>query len=826
MLNDIRYHARALRRTPVFTAIAIVSLALGIGASTAVFSVVDALLLRPLPVRDPGSLVTLEQVLPDGSRSYNLSYLDRERFEGLSDQKVFDGVAATTWADGFETSAGAGEAGERLRISIVTGNYFHVLGVRVMTGRALLPGDDQASGEGAVAVISGRYAARRFGTAADAVGRTIGLNGTTYSVVGVASAPFVGDWVGWPTDVWVPTAMTAMVRPGANASTARLRMQYKLIARRHPGVTRAQAQSAAAVVYQRMALDPPQYSGVIPGARLELVTADTGYSPQRTQFVQPLAVLAVIVGVVLLIACANTANLLLARASSRQREIAVRLAIGAGRARLVRQLLTESAMLAAAAALVGLLFAFWGTDMLLEIVRSGPSGSITSMIPAPDLIVRPDVRVLAFTIVLSFAASMLFGLAPAIRGSNPSLVDALARGATRGTANAGRVGPRRLLLAAQIATSVALLVVTGLFVRTLTNLRVQALGFDKSGILLVWMLPGQAGLDADGLLTLWRTLQERVSTVQGVQGASLSVEGILSGSPGGGPLVRIGTGSRDAVRVDATMTVGPGFFATVGQRMIGGRELAWSDGPNAPGVAVINESLARRLFGRGDAVGRRVRIGDPPAVEVVGVVGDARQSSPRTAQSMIYYPPGQNLRRLSRSLCLVVRTSGGAPDVATAIRGRVHEVDSRVGVTRIDTVDEQLDALMFQERLVARISVIFAGVALALTCIGLYGVIAFETARRVHEVGVRLSLGATPARVVRMLLRDGWRLIAAGLAFAIPLTLLSARLVANRLFGVEPFDPVTIFGSIALTATVCVMAAFGPAWRLSRVHPIGALRCE
>jgi predicted permease len=822
-VHDLRYGLRALLAAPGFSALAVISLAVGIGASTAVFSVTDAFLLRSLHVPHPEELVTLEQQLNDGTRRYNFSASDRDRFEALVEAGIFTAVSGTTWTDGFEMGGPAGP-GEQLRVSAVTGQYFSLLQLAASAGRLITEDDDRAGRS--VAAISDSVWKKRFGRAPDAVGRTMDINGTPYTIVGVVAAGFAGDWVGWPTDVWVPSAMLGALTHAANPAQARVRMQYKLLARLRSGVSAARAEAAAAAVYRQMQADPPQFSGVADEGRLDLVDAGSGYSPQRPAFVRSLAILLVSVGAVLLMACANVANLLLVRAASRQREVALRTAIGANRWRIVRMLLLESLIIGAAGALLGLLLAIWGADLLLAIVRSGPAGSVTVMSPTPNLSIAPDLRVFGFTMVLAFLASAVAGVVPALRGSSPSLNAALGRRGTAEAGAAGRIGPRRLLIVAQIAVSLVLLIGAGLFVRTLTNLRSQDLGLDRDRVLLVWASPGHTGRSAARLLSLWEDVQRRTSTIPGVVSSGVSVEGVFGGTPPGGPLIRSADTGRET-RVEGTMTVGPRFFETVGQRLLSGRDFSPADTGATTRVAVVNERLARALFGTANPVGRQFHFAgtQTPPVEIVGVVGDARHYSPRDVPSTVYYPPAQNLRRLSRSMCVVVRTANPA-GVAARIRQELRDADPRLAVLRIGSVAEQLDSVLVQERLMTGLSLFFAGLAALLACSGLYGVVAFTTARRANEVGIRIALGASRANVLSLVLRDTALTVLAGLALGVPAAFAASRSVADQLFGVSLFDPLVCTVAMSLMIVLAGISAGIPARRAARMDPSRAMRLE
>jgi predicted permease len=605
--------------------------------------------------------------------------------------------------------------------------------------------------------------------------------------------------------------------------------QYKVLGRLRPGVSIADAQAAGDAVYRRLAARPPANSGLSDDARFQVVSAATGYAPQRETFTQPLLILAAMVGAVLLVACSNVANLLLARASARRSEIAVRLAIGAGRGRILRQLLTESLLLAVAAGLLGVVFAAWGSRILAGFVGAGPVTGVGAGAMSLSLELRPDLRVLGFTLALALLTGVLFGLAPALQASRAGLAGGL--GTRGGALHASAARLRGWLVVAQVALSLVLLTGSGLFLRTLGNLRAQELGFDTERLLLVWTLPGQTARPGAELWPVFEAVEQRVVELPGVLGASATREGLLSGDPSGTPPVRVAEEPRGSERrADWQMTVGPGFFATIGQRLLQGRDFSVTDRAGAPRVIVVSDSLARRFFPRGGVLGRRLAIGagdDPPTYEIVGVVSDARQNSPRAERGMtLYYPYRQQpAGRLGR-MGLVVRTTQAPALLAQRIRETLRALDPRLPVLKLDSVAEQLDDVLFQDRLVASLATCFGAAAVLLVCLGLYGVLSYTVARRTSEIGVRLALGASPLRVSRMVLGESLLLVSLGTAAGLPAALLAARLVASRLFGVGAADPATLAGAVALLALVAAIASLLPARRAARVDAMRALRSE
>ena len=828
LFQDVRYAVRTLAKTPAFTASVLLSLALGIGATATVFSVIDALVLRPLRVPHPERLVTPEQMFPDDIRQHNFSYSDFERFRELVGSGVFGAISGTSWADAYDGAAGAADEHrpETLRVSLVTGAYFALMGVVPSAGRGITDEDDR-DGAPAVAVIDHRFWVRRFDRSPDVIGRPLQLNGSVFTVIGIAPRGFTGDWVGWPTDVWVPTAAAPAIFPSADADI-RTRIQYKVIARLADGVALPQARAAAEILYQRLQQAPPPRSGVSRTARLELASAERGYSPQRESFTQALSILACTVTLALLVVCGNVANLLLVRITSRERELAVRLSLGATRSRLVRQLMTENLVLTALGAAAGLLLAAWGTDLLAGAVRSAPVATIADGTPALEIDAALDLRVVAFTLMVAFAAGILFGVLPAVRGSKTLLLSVMNRSNSDAVRVSRRALPRTILLVGQIAASTILLIGTGLFMRTIGALRAEDLGFERQQLLLVWTLPGPTGRRGPALEALRDSVHQRLSSVPGVEAVSSSVEGLLGAGPGGGPLAGIEGSDKPAVRIERTMTVAPGFFRVVGQRLREGRDFTPADRDGAPPVVIVSESYARRAFGGVEAAGRRVRIaGADRPMEIVGVVADARHAGPRsTAGPMFYYPSGQNLGRLSRSMCIAVRSTVAPASLAAAIRRELRDAAPSLPVLRIDTVEQQLSSVLFQERLITRLSAFFAALALLVTSLGLYAVLAFATERRRREIGIRLALGASPSNVLHAVVRDGTVLVLAGLAIGIPGGVAALRLVASRLFGVGVADPATIVAAAVVLTAIAELAVFAPALRAARIDPAVTLRTD
>ena len=783
-VQDVRYGLRMFRRSPGFTAVALLSLALGIGANTAIFSVFDALILKALPVRSPEQLVWFDPVFSGRSNNGIMPYAAFLRIREL--QPFFSDAAAILNLDRSNVTihgSGGGTDPGQIRVALATGNYFDMLGVKPVIGRTFTPQEDRVLGAHPVAVISHSYWKRRFALDPNVVGRTLTLNGTTYAVLGVAPPDFTGEWIGRPPDLWIPVTMLAQVMtelpkepPGGNVLN---RMNYLVLARLKPGIQAGQAQAAAQVVFQKFEREiagpnlTPVDVRLLNEVRLRMESAARGFSPQRQSFAQPLAVLMMMVGAVILIACANIANLLLARSTARQREMAVRVAIGAGAARIVRQLLTESVLLSVTGGAMGFLFAWWGANTLVQYASTGP---MRSMAPSTTLDVHPDARVLLFTSVLSLITGILFGLAPAFRSSRFAISPALGE---RGTVAGTRAGLGKLLVVSQVALSLLLLIGAGLFMRTLRNLGPSVYG----------MLQGNTN-----------------------PGTTLSVPGFIPAS-------------NDDARSQWSI-VGTRFFDTLGLRVLQGRNFTERDTANSPQVAILNQSMAQHFFAHENPLGKHFESWGITK-EVIGVVQDAKYESPRErGRRMFYLPYRQQFGRLSQTISVAVRTAGNPSSIGPEIRQTLRAIDPSLPVLRLETVDAQLDNLLAPERLLAALSGFFGGSAVLLACLGLYGVMAYTTARRTNEIGIRLALGATRADVLGMVLKESLLLAAVGIAAGIPVTLAMTRLISSKLFGVSATDPLTIAGATLLMTAVAALAAFLPARRAARIDPMAALRYD
>lgn len=840
LLQDAGYGLRGLLRSPGLTTVALLSLALGIGANTAIFSLLDAVLLRSLPVADAQQLVLFGHGRWVGSmsglpnRSWDLfSYPFYRAFS--RETNVFSGVTAINSIEMGAHASFAGGALQLARADLVSGTYFSVLGVHPILGRTLTEDDDRAPGAGPVAVASYAWWTRH-GRDPAVLGKTVRIESTNYTVVGVAQPGFFGATVGQSPDFWIPLSMEKEISPGWNGLDDKDFQSLYLIARRKPGIPLAQAATSTNLLFRQIIRS--EYLGANPSpkelqdvqrAQIDLTPAARGLSQLRLQMSLPLEILMTVVGLVLLIACANIANLLLARGAARSREIAIRMALGATRARLVRQLLTESSLLAGAGALLGVGLAWRAGALLLRLgARHGE--------PAP-LDVAPDGRVLLFTLAITGVTAILFGVAPALRATRPAMASSLKEG--RGTIGAplrNRLG--RGLIVAQIALSLVLLAGAGLFVRSLVKIAGVDTGFDKHNVLIFGLDEYATGLAQDERLNnLQQQIEDRVQTVPGVRAASFSMftfnEGEWSDDITVEGVPRTPENSEDVLY----NVVGARFFSTFGLPILAGRGFTAQDTPHAPQVALVNEAMQRRYFPGGSAVGHRFGLGNDPAhsgdIEIIGVVKDAKYVTLSEQPQMVaYFPWTQHLQYFSN---FSVRYQGDPRAVTAAVRQAIASVNHYVVVSSVYTLADQVDSSIGNEQLIAQLSTFFSLLATFLVCVGIYGLMSYAVARRTNEIGVRMALGAGRSDVQWMVIREILALAAAGLLFGIPVALLGANLVAKLedphllsriLFGVGPNDPVSLAAGGLLILAVAALAGYLPARRASRVNPVEALRTE
>jgi len=804
-----------LAKNPGFAIVAVLTLALGIGANAAIFSVTDAVMLKLLPVSSPKQLVYFRLHSP---QEHGSAFSRAEFAQFLEQSHSFSGMAAFDTLRLMGTVDGQSEfvSGE-----CVSGTFFSILGVDVALGRPLTSEDDQP-GKPGVAVISHDYWKRKFALDPAVAGKTIVLKGISFTIVGVAPARFRGIELGDAMDIWVPLAFWEQLRLNDHLTLG-------VIARMKPEADARQARAEITLIDQQFAAAAlgskitPLAKRDLQARSVELVPGGRGLFDLPDQLPRSLLVLTMVVGLVLLITCANVANLLLARAVGRRKEIAVRLALGAPRIRLFRQLLTESLLLAVTGGAVGLLLAGWCTNSLIGLLSNG------SALRALD--VRTDVRTLCFALGVSLFTCLLFGIAPALWATRTDAGLTLKGAANSASANTPRLGPRSILVVSQVSLSVLLLVGAGLLVRSLQKLSAVDTGFRQESILLASLYPTLSGYDGARELALYARAQERVSAAPGVLSATFSRFGMLSG----GRWIRVAThfsedkGEKE-IKVNCN-PVAPRFFETMGIPMILGRDFAAADEQRAPRVAVVSESFAHRYFPGEVALGKQLLFKDAKAgdqIVVVGIVKEVKALSLRERESLpqIYIPLAQTPADLLGQITMEVRTATEPGAAATAVRDAMRDVDANLPVVQIITQKAQTEGTLQNERSLSTLSTVFGILALLLACLGLYGIAAYSVAARTREIGIRMALGARPVEVHRMVIRQGMRLAAIGIALGLAGALVVSRILASLLFGVSGADSLIYAGVSILLILVALAACYIPARRAAAVDPMIALRYE
>jgi predicted permease len=834
LLQDFRFGARGLRRNPGFAALVVVSLALGIGANASIFGLIDAVLLRRLPVRAPDELVFFGE--HPGTRgagplpAMRLHVISYPLYKELRATPGLTGVAAEQ--SGFTRSVvhrgtGGDERPDALG-QCVTVNYFEVLGVPAFRGRTLGPGDESAPGNNAVVVLSHRFWRRRFGGDPAVVGSRLSINGTSYLVVGVAAPAFAGTMLGSAIDFWVPITMQeALMHPRAEdgfRSWLEPKHQWFLLgfARRAPGVSQATAEAALNVGFQRFFAETP--SLLRPGVKrqaitLGLVPGAYGVSPFRRAIAYPLVMLMTAVGLILLIVCINVSHLLLARANQRQREISIRTALGATRARLARQLLAEGLLLAALGAAAAVMVAPWLTAALLSLIPDAEGLGLE---------LGSSPRVAGFTAAVTLGTALLLGLVPAWQAADATPQRALATTARSVTASRSRRLVSRVLLAAQVAMSLVLLAAAGLLAASLGHLRTADKGFDEEHLLLVDLRPRLSGMPEERARMLPTLVLPAVEALPGVGGASLSVYQLLGDSGWSRGLSVPGVTPGGQGQQTPVNAVSPGYFRTAGIRLLRGREFTPADTRGAPRVGIINESLARQLFPGVDPLGRRLHDGDPhdhpEDMTVVGVVSDVRSRQLGKEPARMYYEALAQQAELAGSL--EIRAAGEPTALAALVRSTLDRVAPDLPVMSVRTMRTTVHDALAGDRMMAVLAAAFGMTALLLVSLGLYGVIAQWAGQRTLEIGVRMALGSTAGGVRWLVLRQALALVAVGVVVGVPAAIASSRLLRGALFGVRPLHPPTLVGAALLMFAIATAAAYLPARRASRVDPMAALRCE
>jgi predicted permease len=824
--RDIRHTARALRKAPGFTAVVVLTLALGIGANTAIFSLMDQVLLRSLPVKEPSRLVLLDGPGAFRGRTMNAQTFSYPMYTDFRDRtQVFSGLLARYPTR--MTLAWHGQS-ENVDGDLVSGNYFDVLGVRPAIGRVFNASDDRVPGAHPIVVISYGYWQRRFGGDPAILNQSVTVNGHPMTIVGVTGPGFSGVKVGTSSDVMVPLMMKPQMTPTWNDLDNRRSRWLTVIGRLAPGVSLEQASSQMNVIYRQInEQEITEIKDVSPSFRqrfttkhLDLLPGGRGLSDLRAQFSTPLTVLMGMVGVVLLIASANVANLMLARTAARRKEIVLRLALGAGHARIIRQQLVESGLLAFGGAALGLVLAWWTGSALLAALPGDP---VTRTLSS-----APDARVLLFTLGLALFTALLFGLAPSVQAAR-SVVNATLKEEGGSVAGGGRQARvRRGLVILQVAMSMLLLAGAGLFARSLYNLTAVNPGFQVERLLTFSLDPTLSGYSQDRATALFQQLQEELGAVPGVKLASMSEIGMLSGNDWSMTVKVDGYQAKEDENMNPSVDgVAPRFFATMGIPLVAGREFSDSDAAGAPRVAIVNETMAKYYYGDTNPIGRRIGFGRDKAtdIEIVGVVSDVRSQQLRDKAPRFMYIPYRQDDSVT-GLTFFVRAAGDPSAAAIGIRQAVRRLDSNLPIADMKTMDAQVAESLFVERMVAMLSVAFGALATLLAAVGLYGVMAYAVARRTREIGIRMALGAERGRVLRMVLGEVAMMAVAGVGVGLVAAVYLTRKVQAQLFGLSPSDPLTLGTTVVFLLAVALFAGFGPARRATTIDPNLALRRE
>ena len=835
LLKDIRYAMRGLLRRPAFAIVAVIILALGIGANTAIFTLINAVLLKPLPVSKPDELVLFNDSPSEGTRttdgdpstgqwryfSYSAYRYFREHNRSFQELSAFR--SGESRVSVRRTDGQTGETTQRASGHLVSGNYFAVLGVNAMQGRVLTNEDDQPAAPPA-AVISNGYWKQRLNGDTQIIGKTILLNGAAFTIVGVMPPEFFGVRVRRSPDFWLPLAFQPQIELRKSFLDDKNVYWLNMVGRLKPGTALGQAEANVSAELRDFLteqagtkLTEDRRRG-IQNTYIQLVPGGRGLSGLRTFYSQALRMLMVIVLMVLLIACANVGNLLLSRAAARQAEFSLRQALGASRVRLIRQLLTESFLLAVIGGLAGILLAQWGVSFLVARVAA-----------TSPLDVKPDFRVLLFTVGISLASGVLFGLAPALRATKADLNAALKEKAAH--VRRGRFGLASLLVIAQITVSLVLLVGAGLFARSLLKLQQEDLGFNRDNVFLTSVDTRLAGYKPAELTSLYRQLYERLSALPNVRSVTLASTSPMSGSStNSSVLVRGYTPKPGEDMVVADMLIGPNYSETLGLPLLLGRDIGLQDTPASTKVAVVNQVFAQSYFPGQNPIGRRITFeedSDKDDLEIVGVVGDVKYSSAKEkANATVYRSILQVQDQLTYSNVLELRTAGDPLGVASEVRAAIAQVDAKLPLGALTSLRIQTDEALRQERLMAQLVSFFGLLALGLACIGLYGIMAHAVVRRTNEIGIRMALGAERRDIIWMILRETLILVVIGMAIGVPAALGAAKLISSQLFGLNPSDPVTLVTAVVLLTLVAALAGYLPARRASRVNPLVALRYE
>ena len=831
LYSDVRFALRTLVKSPVFTGVAVVSLALGIGANTAIFTLLDQVLLRQLPVKNPEQLVQLawKGAHYGSNTGYNaLSYPLYKDFRDSN--QVFSGVICRY---SLPLSLGYRGQTERLNGELISGNYFSVLGVKAAIGRTITPDDDRIPGGHPLAVLSYDFWVERFRSDPGVLGKTLTVNAFPLTVIGVGQPGFRGVEVGYSPQLWIPVMMKKQMLPGWEMYSLENRRGkwVNVFARLKPGVTPMQAKASLQPLFHSIlemevrekdfAKTDKYTKDQFLKATIDVEPGARGRSWLRRQVATPLWMLMAMVGLVLLIACANVANLLMARATGRQKEIAVRIALGAGRLRLMRQLMVESLLLAIVSGALGIALALWTDRLLLSLIPAGDA-------PLP-LSPTPDLRILLFTMAVSVFTGVLFGLAPAIHTTRADVAPALkeSAGAVLG---GGHMTFRRGLVVTQVFLSLLLLIGAGLFIRSLRNLRTLDPGFRTRNVIAFSIDPALSGYSKDRTQFLYQELVAKLRAAPGVESAAFAVVRILDNDEWDSSIAVEGYEPKPGEDMSPFFNgVSPGYFATLGLPLVAGRDILASDITSKHKVGLVTEKFAKTYFGNRSAVGRHFGFGGNPGtitdIEIIGVVKNARYTNMRDEIPKQDFVPYEQMDSLT-SVTFYVRTRLDADQMFAAIRRVVREFDVNMPIFAMRTLDVQLDQSLNTERLIAFLAAVFGLLATLLASIGLYGVLAYNVGRRTREIGIRMALGAHGRTVTWLIMKEALLLLGVGIVIALPAAWALTRLVQSQLYGIAPNDPLSIAAATFSIALVAVLAGYVPAVRATRIDPIRALRYE
>jgi predicted permease len=829
-IRDLTHAARNLRKSPGFFLLAVTTLTLGIAANTAIFSLFYQVLLKSLPIPQPTRLVAFHsegfQMQGNNSNDNYETVFSYPLYRALRTAHSFEGIAARS---GTSAQMMAGGAAERVQVEVASGNFFQVLGLQPQTGRLLADSDDRPGAANPVAVLSFDYWTKHFGAQTSAIGRTATLNGRIFTLAGVAPRGFRGVLSGTSPDIYVPLASVGAIDPGWNDYDRPGMSRFALLGRLTPGVSREQAASELQPIFAstvrdhivQMKITSARAKQTLQSRRIQLVPAAQGLNQLERNWRKPLVVLASMVGLLLLIGCANLANLLLARGVNRARDTAVRLALGAGRGRIVSMLLAESLIVAAVGALAGMLAAPLLTSGILRLLPADRTGGwLAGGVSLP---------VLAFCTVLMVAAGLLSGIAPALQSARTGA--SLVLGDRTSSAGGGHLSPRvrQCLVVGQLALSLVLLSTAGLFGRSLSNLLRHSPGFEAGNVLTFSIDAGAGGYTADRGLALYRGILNRLAALPGVESVSIADAAPFTNSESASNVTVEGYNPADGESMDSDRnSVGPNFFHALAVPLVAGREFTDRDAPGAPKVAIVNEAFVKRFLHGRNAVGMKMTVGagHPLDIDIVGVVRDIDNQTLREVIKPTFYLPYDQSNAGAKSFraTIFIRAHANADALKTAARDTVAQADRTLPVFDINTMRTRVEDSVYTDRLLAALTTAFGLLALLLTAVGLYGVIAYVVGRRTAEMGIRIALGATRGNVLNLVLREVGMLALFGAVAGLACAVEAMRAVRSLLFGLDGFDPSVLGGTVLLLVAVALAAGAVPAIRAARIQPITALR--